>query len=192
MISIRYWPICLFRPYVFIQSTKFVKYIFNHQPTHSLYLLFVCPLPLGWIWPPSPVIRPLQLAPRFHWVSFNKWSMCGPVNLQQIFAAFPAGGVIRQTKIDTEFFGRYGRKHLSDVWMYYINEPEGKQHSNGSFAVSFGDIVVTYIYTNGGSSIPTGMLDCQKDSEGILTHHDLLFLMHLELYLYSFVRFQHT
>lgn len=24
------------------------------------YLLFVCPLPLGWIWPPSPVIGPLE------------------------------------------------------------------------------------------------------------------------------------
>jgi len=35
--------------------------------------------------------------------------MCGPVNLQQIFAAFPAGGVIRQTNIDRELFGRYGR-----------------------------------------------------------------------------------
>ena len=63
--------------------------------------------------------------------------------------------------------------------MYYANGPEGNQHSNGNFAVSLGDIVVTYIYTNGGLSLATGMLDCQKDSEGILTRHDLLILMHL-------------
>ena len=39
--------------------------------------------------------------------------------------------------------------------MYYANGPEGNQHSNGNFAVSLGDIVVTYIYTTGGLSLAT-------------------------------------